>query len=472
VSAAVQPRWSDAAEVAVLGAILLDAVALLLVADKLRPADFYKPAHQQIFEAMLALSARGDPIDIVTLKNECERLGRNTAFDWLVYLGEITASCPSGAHIERHASIVLECAEVRRLRQVHVEGIAKIDDRATTRDQAYEFSSSRFAEVSVRIGRVGPVPFDRVVQEAFERIEKTSASGKRISGLETGYRDLDTLTAGMHPGQLIIIAARPAMGKTSLALNITQHVALSPDAKPSLFFSFEMPRVELGTRMLAAEARIDQSRMRTNMLTGDDFKSLTAAAERIYNIRVDTIDGDGNTLADIRSHARRMKIERGLGFVVIDYLQLMKGEDRAGRDRGREQEISEISRGLKALAKELEVPIVALSQLNRAAETRPGKDRRPQLSDLRESGAIEQDADVVIFIYRDEVYNRDSDNRGIAEIIVAKQRNGPTDTVRLRFIRELTKFENLSEDDRTHMEAPRAAEPVEPFDPYEADAAE
>jgi replicative DNA helicase len=279
------------------------------------------------------------------------------------------------------------------------------------------------------------------------------------------------MTAGMHDGQLIIIAARPAMGKTSLILNITQHAAAAA-AKPVLFFSFEMPRVELGNRMVCAEARIDQNRGRTNMLTQDDFRELTAAAARVFGLPVFIDDSGENTLSDIRAKSRRMKVTDGLGLVVIDYLQLMKGEDRNGRDRGREQEISEISRGLKALAKELEVPIVALSQLNRAAETRPGKDRRPQLSDLRESGAIEQDADVVIFIYRDEVYNRDSDDRGIAEIIVAKQRNGPTDTVRLRFIRELTKFENLSEDDRAHVEAPRAVEPVEPFDPYEADAAE
>ncbi|MEI8256563.1 MAG: replicative DNA helicase, partial [Deltaproteobacteria bacterium] len=243
---------------------------------------------------------------------------------------------------------------------------------------------------------------------------------------------------------------RPAMGKTSLVLNIATHSAMTSN-KPVLFFSLEMPRVELANRMMCAEARVDQSRLRSNLLTQDDMTALTAAASKLFTLPMYIDDSGDLTLLDLRAKARRMKAEKDVGLIAIDYMQLMK----ASRDgmESREREISEISRGLKSLAKELEVPIVALSQLNRSPETRSGKDKRPQLSDLRESGAIEQDADVVMFIYRDEVYNRDTDDKGIAELIIAKQRNGPTDTVRLRFVRELTKFENLAEDDRTYGDA-------------------
>ena len=289
------------------------------------------------------------------------------------------------------------------------------------------------------------IPLEQVIIEAFERIENTMPRGARITGTETGFRDLDTLTSGLHGGQLIIIAARPAMGKTSLVLNLTGSAAES-SKKPVLFFSLEMPRVELANRLMCAEARIDQSRLRSNMLTQDDMTTLTAAANKLHTLPIYIDDSGDLTLLELRAKARRIKADRDMSLIVIDYLQLMKASRE--KQESREREISEISRGLKGLAKELDVPIVALSQLNRGCETRPGKDKRPMLADLRESGAIEQDADVVMFIYRDEVYNRDTEDKGIAELIIAKQRNGPTDTVRLRFIRELTKFENLAADDR------------------------
>jgi replicative DNA helicase len=268
----------------------------------------------------------------------------------------------------------------------------------------------------------------------------------------------------MHPGQLIIIAARPAMGKTSFILNIALNSAVT-SGKPVLFFSLEMPRVELANRLMCAEARVDQGRLRTNLLTQDDVTALTASANRLHSLPIYIDDSGDLTLLELRAKARRVRNERGLSLIVIDYLQLMK----SSRDKveSREREISEISRGLKSLAKELGVPIVALSQLNRGCETRPGKDKRPMMSDLRESGAIEQDADVIMFIYRDEVYNRDTEDKGIAEIIIAKQRNGPTDTIRLRFVRELTKFENLALDDHGYADTQVGGLDDLPVDPGE-----
>ena len=437
------------AERAVLGGVLLDNASLATVESIVASGDFYHPSHAVIFDAVHALSERGEPVDIVTLSQELRAKERLNTVGGTQYLGELTDTIPTIAHIEQHARIVADLAQVRRMIGAAHEIVGRgYGDRGTA-DAFLDFSAAKVFEIAQKRSKSSLVPLEQAIQEAFERIEKTLERGARITGTETGFRDLDTLTAGMHPGQLIIIAARPAMGKTSLVLNIATHAAASA-AKPVLFFSLEMPRVELANRMMCGEARIDQSRLRSNMLTQDDMTALTAAASKLFSQPIYIDDSGDLTLLDLRAKARRMKTERDLSLIVVDYLQLMK----ASRDgsESREREISEISRGLKSLAKELEVPIVALSQLNRAAETRPGKDRRPQLSDLRESGAIEQDADVVMFIYRDEVYNRDTDDKGIAEVIIAKQRNGPTDTVRLRFVRELTRFENLAEDEHEYGE--------------------
>ena len=427
------------AERAVLGGIMLTADALSVVESIVTADDFYHPAHAIIYDAARAVAIRQEPIDVVTLAAELRLRDRINAVGGAQYLGDLLDTTATTAHIERHARIVADLAQVRRL----IHATAEINAKGYTPGDVTEYldaSAARVTELCQRQGTGEPVWLERGLTEAFERIEQTAARGASITGASTGYADLDALLAGLHPGEFTIIAARPAMGKTSLALNLAPVVARET-GKPALIFSLEMPRIELVNRMLCAEARVDQARLRTNLLGADDMQALTDAAQRLFAIRV-AIDAGDASLYDIRAKARRMKQKHGLACVIVDYLQLMRGTGDS-----REQEIAGISRGLKLLATELDVPVIALSQLNRAPEMRPGKDRRPQLSDLRESGAIEQDADNVLFIYRDEMYNRDSEDKGVAEIIIAKQRNGPTGIVRLRWLQELTRFENFAEDD-------------------------
>jgi replicative DNA helicase len=432
------------AERAVLGSILLDNVALSNVEGILAASDFYHPAHGVIYEAIVSIAGRREPVDVVTLAAELRSRERLNTVGGAQYLGELTDTIPTVAHAESHARIVADLAGVRRMIEVAHEIIGRGYGERGNAESFLDYAASKVFEVAQKRAKSTLIPLDQVILEAFERLEHSLNHGARTSGTETGFRDLDNLTAGMHGGQLIIIAARPAMGKTSLVLNLATNAVVST-MKPVLVFSLEMPRVELANRLMCAEARVDQSRLRSNLLTQDEVTALTSAANKLHSLPMYIDDSGDLTLLELRSKARRIKNERDMSLIIIDYLQLMK----ASRDKmeSREREISEISRGLKSLAKELDVPIIALSQLNRACETRPGKDKRPMLADLRESGAIEQDADVVMFIYRDEVYNRDTEDKGIAELIIAKQRNGPTDTVRLRFIRELTKFENLALDD-------------------------
>jgi replicative DNA helicase len=435
------PPQDIEAEKAVLGAVLLDNVAFSNVSATVIASDFYHPAHAVIFECMLSLNSRGEPIDVVTLSAELRNRERLNTVGGMQYLGELTDTTPSIANVENHARIVADLAQVRRMIGVAHEIVSRgYGDRGSA-DTFLDTAAAQVFAVAQKRSKSTLIPLETAVQEAFERIEKSLERGARITGTESGFRDLDEMTSGMHPGQLIIVAARPAMGKTSYVLCLTANAAKS-SGKPVLFFSLEMPRVELANRLLCAEANVDQSLLRSNMLTEDQMTALTSAASRVYNLPIFIDDSGELTLMDLRAKARRMKAERDLGLIVIDYLQLMKAS-REMMD-SREREISEISRGLKQLAKELEIPIIALSQLNRAVENR--QDKRPQLSDLRESGAIEQDADMVMFIYRDEIYNKDTEDKGIAEIIIGKQRNGPTGTARLRFIRELTKFTNLEAD--------------------------
>ncbi|MDP3278035.1 MAG: replicative DNA helicase [Deltaproteobacteria bacterium] len=436
----IPPNDLDA-ERAVLGAVLLDNGVFGTVSAAVVASDFYHPGHAVIFEAMLAVNARGEPIDVVTLSSELRNRERLNAVGGMQYLGELTETTPTIANAETHGRIVADLAQVRRMIGVAHEIVARGYGERGEADSYLDYAAAQVFGVAQRRSKSTLIPLEVAVQEAFERIEKTMERGARISGTESGFRDLDELTSGMHPGQLIIIAARPAMGKTSFVMCLTANAAKSA-GKPVLFFSLEMPRVELANRLLCGEANVDQSLLRSNMMTEDQMTALTQAASNIYNLPIYIDDSGELTLMDLRAKARRMKAERDLCLIVIDYLQLMKAS-RDGMD-SREREISEISRGLKQLAKELGVPIIALSQLNRAVENRT--DKRPQLSDLRESGAIEQDADTVMFIYRDEIYNKDTEDKGVAEIIIGKQRNGPTGTARLRFIRQLTKFTNLEPD--------------------------
>jgi replicative DNA helicase len=446
----IPPHDLDA-ERAVLGGILLDNVALSTAEDITAAGDFYHPAHGLIFESIQALSARHEPVDVVTLSAELRSRERLNTIGGVQYLGELTDTIPTIAHIETHARIVAELAAMRRMIEASHEIVARGYGERGQAGEFLDWAAARVYEISQKREKNAPVPFGTAIMEAFERLERTLDRGAAITGLETGFRDLDVLTAGMHGGQLIIIAARPAMGKTAIAMNVAVHAAMVAH-RPVLVFSLEMPRIELTNRLLCGEARVDQSRLRTNLLSTVDMTALTEAANKMHPLPLYVDDSGDLTLLELRARARRMKQEKGLALIVIDYLQLMKFS-REGKLESREQEVGSISRGLKALAKELDVPIVALSQLNRNPESRAGKDKRPMLADLRESGSLEQDADVVMFIYRDEIYNKDTEDRGIAEIIVAKQRNGPTDTVRLRFIRELTRFENLAEDERGHADA-------------------
>jgi replicative DNA helicase len=435
------PPHDIEAEKAVLGAVLLDNAVFSTASATVIASDFYHPAHAVIFECMLALNARGEPIDVVTLSAELRNRERLNAVGGMQYLGELTETTPTVANAENHGRIVADLAQVRRMIGVAHEIVSRGYGERGAADSFLDYAAAQVFAVAQKRSKSTLIPLETAVQEAFERIEKTMERGARISGTESGFRDLDEMTSGMHPGQMIVIAARPAMGKTSFVLCLTANAAKS-SGKPVLFFSLEMPRVELANRLLCAEANVDQSLLRSNMMTEDQMTALTNAASRIYNLPIYIDDSGELTLMDLRAKARRMKAERDLSLIVIDYLQLMKAS-REGMD-SREREISEISRGLKQLAKECGVPIIALSQLNRAVENRT--DKRPQLSDLRESGAIEQDADMVMFIYRDEIYNKDTEDKGIAEIIIGKQRNGPTGTARLRFIGSLTKFTNLDTD--------------------------
>jgi replicative DNA helicase len=376
----VPPHDLDA-ERAVLGGILLDNAAMATVEALVAAGDFYHPAHGVIYEAVQAISSRREPVDIVTLASELRTRERLNTVGGAQYLGELTDTIPTIAHIESHARIVADLAGVRRMIEVAHEIVARgYTDRGSA-DQFLDYAAARVFEVAQRRSKTTLIPLEQVIIEAFQRIEDTLVRGARITGTETGFRDLDTLTAGMHGGQLIIIAARPAMGKTSLVLNVTTSAAAS-SGKPVLFFSLEMPRIELANRMMCSEARIDQSRLRSNLLTQDDITAIAAAANKLHSLPIYIDDSGDLTLLELRAKSRRIKSERDLSLIVIDYLQLMK----ASRERmeSREREISEISRGLKSLAKELDVPIIALSQLNRGCETRPGKDKRPMLADLRE----------------------------------------------------------------------------------------
>ena len=435
------------AERAVLGGILLENEALNVVLElPLTAEDFYSDAHARIFEAMAALFAAGQPVDTVTLRERLATGNRLHAIGGDEYLLGLTNTIPTVSNIEAHGRIVREKAVIRRMIQACHETAAKgYGDYGSMEEFLDEAERSIFAVAKHRLR----TPYEHitdVVVRTFEQITKAAELKQHITGLPTGFERLDKMTAGMHPGDLIIIAGRPGMGKTAFALNVALNACRARKAS-SVVFSLEMPKEQLANRLLCSEARVDAGKLRTGYLGRDDWPKLTQAAGTLSDLPIWLDDTPGLTLMELRAKTRRLKAEHGLGLIVIDYLQLM----RAGiKTDSREQEISEISRSLKGMAKELELPVVALSQLNRGVESRGNKDKRPQLSDLRESGAIEQDADTIMFIYRDEVYNPESTDKGLAEIIVGKQRAGPTGTVKCLFQREFTRFDNL---DDSHGEA-------------------
>jgi replicative DNA helicase len=430
----------------VLGGVLLENEALNAVTElPLRAVDFYKDAHATIFEAMLALFSEGQPVDTVTLRERLSTAGKLQRVGGDEYLLALTDTIPTVANIEAHAKIVLEKAVVRRVIHACHETSARGYGDYGSMEEYLDDAERAIFEVAKERLKSGYEHINEVVMRTFEEITKAAERKEHITGLPSGFTDLDWYTAGFHPGDLVICAGRPGMGKTAFAMNLAVNACRARQA-PVVVFSLEMPKEQLARRLLCSEAGIDSNKLRTGRLSRDDWAPLTQAAGDLSIMPIWMDDTPpALTLMELRAKARRLKSDKGLELIVVDYLQLMHS---GMRSESREQEISEISRSLKALAKELEIPVMALSQLNRGVENRGNKDKRPQLSDLRESGAIEQDADTILFIYRDEVYNPESTDKGVAEIIIGKQRAGPTGTVRCRFRRECTRFENLVEEAR------------------------
>ncbi len=432
------------AEQFVLGAILLDNEALAKALEILRPEDarvnFYRPAHAKIYEAVLDLFERNEPIDLLTVsevlrrRNQLEEVGGST------YLATLLEIVPTSANIRHYARLVREKAILRSLINVATEIIAESYEHTEDVEDLLDRAERMIFEISEQRVNAAFANLKELLKDSIRYTEQLYERHELITGLPTGFRDFDQLTAGLQPSDLIIIAARPGMGKTSFALNIARNVGIKirEPRDAVAVFSLEMSKEQLAMRMLCAEARIDSSRLRRGYLDKNEWGRLVNAANDLSEVPIFIDDSPGLSVLDIRAKARRLQAEHGLSLIIIDYLQLLRGR---GRVENRQQEISEISRSLKALAKELKVPVMALSQLSRAVEQRG--DRIPQLADLRESGAIEQDADLIVFIYRDEVYNKETKDKGIAKIIVGKQRNGPTGEIDLAFLKEYARFETL-----------------------------
>jgi replicative DNA helicase len=480
VEGRVPPHDLDA-EAAVLSAVMNDKLSFDKVAEFLRPDHFYSEAHRRVFEACIDLSTRGTTPDIISVASWLRDRDRLAQVGGMAYMTTILNAAPGLANVVAYGRTIHEKYRIRQLiltcQRVTSQGFAGYGDARAFIDSAEQavYEIARTQESS------SVFALRDVMRETFKRIESANARGARITGTPTGFDRYDRITSGLHDGELTIVAARPGMGKTSLVLNIATNVASAQELVSAkdpndrwmepgsgvVVFSLEMPREQIVHRMLCSEARVEVGKVRTGMLTGGDWQKLTQAAGRLAGLNLWVDDTPALGLLDLRSKVRRLQAEfnraanppsgaaatetkNRIGLVVVDYLQLMRGREGAA---SREQEISEISRGLKQLAKELSLPVIALSQLNRAVETRGEKSKRPQLSDLRESGAIEQDADNICFIYRDDYYNKESADRCVAELIVAKQRNGPTDTVRVRFDAQYTRFDNLADGEYEEYES-------------------
>ena len=437
----MQPHSLEA-EQSVLGGLLLSADGWDSVAEEVASGDFYRPSHRAIFREIAQLADAAEPIDVITVADKLEARGELEGAGGLPYLAELAQNTPSASNIRAYAQVVRERASLRKL----IEAAQNIADSGFNPEGRTSMDLIDEAErLIMQIGEQGPKsggPQDvnPLLKKALDRIDELFNSGGEITGLTTGLQVLDGMTSGLQPSDLVIVAVRPSMGKTSFAMNLVENAVLA-QKKPILVFSMEMPADQLIIRMLSSIGRIDQTRIRNGKLEQEDWPKLTTAVNKLRDVKLYIDDTPALTPTEVRSRVRKVVRENNgeLGMVMIDYLQLMQV---AGSSEGRTAEISEISRSLKAIAKEFEVPMVALSQLNRSLEQRPNK--RPVNSDLRESGAIEQDADVIMFIYRDEVYNEDSPDKGVAEIIIGKQRNGPIGTCRLAFIGQFTRFENLA----------------------------
>jgi len=428
------------AERSVLGAILLRNDAFNEAAEVIDADDFYREAHKIIFNKMVALSERNEPIDLITLREELSRTSQLDTVGGAAYITRLVDGVPRSTNVSHYANIVKEKSTRRSLiAQAHEIVDAAFDGELDT-DEVMDDAERRIFAVADKRIRSGFVPLSDLVRDSFATIEKLQAHKGMVTGVPTGFTELDEMTSGLQPGDLVIVAARPSMGKTSYVLNIAQHCATMHDSPMTVgFFSLEMSKEQLFMRLLTSEARLDAHKLRSGFLSTDDYGKLVHAIGRLEQARIFIDDTASIGVLEMRAKARRLQAEHGLHLLIIDYMQLMSGR---GRFENRQQEIASISRSLKGLAKELHCPVIALSQLSRAPESR--SDHRPQLSDLRESGSIEQDADIVMFIFRPAVYEKDNpEMENIAEIIIAKQRNGPIGTVTLAFFGEHTRFENV-----------------------------
>jgi replicative DNA helicase len=437
--------WSEDAERAVIAAMLMDQDALLRATEHVDDTMFYREGHRRIFRAMVTVSERGEVVDPLTLVEELSRRGELEAVGGKDYIGFLLDVVPTAANVEYHARIVKEKAILRGVIETCTSLVTEAYEGKLLAAELLDEAEQRVFQLSQSRGTEGFTRIKQLMWPTMERIEPLQRGGRSVTGVPSGFNDLDEMTSGFQPSDLIIVAARPSMGKTALVLNIAQHVAIEENT-PVAVFSLEMSKESLVQRMLTAEARVDSQMLRKGKLRDDEYPRIAKAAGILSSAPIWIDDTPGVSLLEMRSKARRLKAETELGLVIVDYLQLMSGPTSS---ENRQQEISQISRSLKALAKELHVPVLALSQLSRAPEQRTGEGKRPQLSDLRESGAIEQDADLVMFIYRPEVYEGSQDKdgnslEGRAEIIVGKQRNGPTGTVNLFFHKSYTRFENYS----------------------------
>jgi replicative DNA helicase len=436
------PPHSVEAEQSVLGGLLLDNGSWDQVADVLVESDFYRRDHRLIFQAISELFSKSQPVDVITLAEWHDKRGELDQVGELAYLGTLVRNTPSAANILAYASIVRERSILRQLIAVgtSISNVAFTPEGRNS-DQMLDEAERQVLEIAEKGAHRGGgfIQVKEVLSKVVDRIDTLFESDSLITGLSSGFTDFDEQTSGLQPADLVIVAGRPSMGKTTFAMNLAEHAAIKSNA-PVAVFSMEMPADALAMRMLSSLGQIDQHRLRTGKLNDDDWPRLTSAIALLNEAPLFIDDTPALTATELRARARRLKRDHGLSLIVIDYIQLMQGSGKAGENRT--TEVSEISRSLKALAKELEVPVIALSQLNRSLEQRPNK--RPIMSDLRESGAIEQDADLIVFIYRDEVYNEDSPEKGKAEIIIGKQRNGPIGTVALTFQGRYTRFENFA----------------------------
>ena len=426
------------AEQAVIGAMLMDKEAILTSSEIISGEDFYQSAYGVMFEAIVEIYNEGKPVDLVTLQTRLKEKDVPPEISSLEFVRDLVTAVPTSANVKYYAEIVSEKAMLRRLIKLNeeIENMCYLGKEPM--EAVLETTEKKVFELVQKRNTGDFVPIKQVVLNALDKIEAASKNAGSVTGIPTGFLDLDYKTAGLQNSDLILIAARPSMGKTAFVLNIAQHVAFKAN-KSVAIFSLEMSKEQLVNRLFALEAQVDAQSLRTGNLKDSDWEKLIESAGIIGKSRLMIDDTPGISISELRSKCRKMKLEHGLDIIIIDYLQLMTGRV-GGRSESRQQEISEISRALKGVARELNVPVVALSQLSRAVEQRP--DHRPMMSDLRESGAIEQDADVVMFIYRDEYYNKDSEKKGLAEIIIAKQRNGPVGTIELAWLPKYTKFGN------------------------------